>query len=79
LLGGAADHVHSSDPAVLARAAYAAYNGGPGAYNRWRQEHELRVLREIDEAFWLKYQAIAAGQRFDILSCTNQWGRFHAD
>src|SRR5205807_625054 len=56
LLGGAADHIHSSDATVLARAAYAAYNGGPSAYNRWRQQHEPPVLREIDEAFWLKYQ-----------------------
>ncbi|MBV8774581.1 MAG: transglycosylase SLT domain-containing protein [Deltaproteobacteria bacterium] len=78
-LTGASEHLHSSDPAVLARAAYAAYNGGPGAYNRWRQPHEPRLLREIDVAFWLKYQAVAAGQRFDILTCASQWDRLHAE
>lgn len=79
LLAGSLSHPHSDNPAVLARAAYAAYNGGPGAYNRWRQPHEPRALREIDQAFWMKYQATAAGQPFDILSCASEWDRLHAD
>jgi hypothetical protein len=70
-LGGSSKHLHSSNPAVLARAIYAAYNGGPGAYNRWREPHEPRVLQQIDQAFWMKYQAVAAGQPFDILSCAS--------
>jgi soluble lytic murein transglycosylase-like protein len=78
LLSEVSGHLHSNNPALLARATYAAYNGGPGAYNRWRQPHEARVLREIDQAFWLKYQAVAAGQPFDILSCASQWDRLHA-
>jgi Transglycosylase SLT domain len=78
-LAASSEHIHSTDPAVLARAAYAAYNGGPGAYNRWRQPYEPRLLREIDLAFWLKYQAVAAGQSFDILTCAGQWDRLHAN
>jgi len=78
-LAGSSSHLHSNDPVVLARAAYAAYNGGPGAYNRWRQPHEPRALREIDQAFWLKYRAIEAGQPFDIVSCAAQWDRVHED
>ncbi len=78
-LDGAPDHLHSKDPAVLARAAYAAYNGGPGAYNRWRESDEPRNLREVDQAFWLKYQAVTAGQPFDILTCASQWDRLQAD
>jgi hypothetical protein len=78
-LTGSFNHLHSSNPAVLARSAYAAYNGGPGAYNRWRQPHESRVLREIDQAFWLKYRAVEAGQPFDILSCASQWDHLHTN
>ena len=78
-LAGSFSHLHSNNPDVLARAAYAEYNGGPGAYNRWRQPHEPRPLRQIDQAFWLKYRAIAAGQLFDVLSCASQWDRSRAD
>ena len=79
LLAGSLNHLHSDNPDVLARATYAAYNGGPGAYNRWRQPQEPRALREIDDAFWMKYQATAAGQPFGILSCAGEWDRSHAD
>jgi hypothetical protein len=79
LLGGASDHLKTHDSAVLARAAYAAYNGGPGAYDRWRQAHEPEALRQTDQAFWFKYQAIASRQSFDILSCASQWDRHNAD
>lgn len=76
-LAGSVSHVHSTDPSELARATYAAYNGGPGAYNRWRQPHEAKSLRAVDDAFWAKYQAIAAGQTVDILTCASQWDRLH--
>ncbi len=78
-LGGASARLHSNDAAVLARAAYAAYNGGPEAYNRWRQADEPQALRTTDQAFWVKYQAIASGQSFDILNCASQWDRRNAD
>jgi hypothetical protein len=76
-LAASLSHVHSNNPAVLARCAYAAYNGGPGAYNRWRETDERQLSRAIDEAFWLKYRAVEAGQTFDILSCASEWGRLH--
>jgi Transglycosylase SLT domain len=74
LLSESLNHVHSSNPSDVARATYAAYNGGPGAYSRWRQPNEPPALRAIDDAFWVKYQAIAAGQSFDIVTCAAQWG-----
>ena len=52
----------------LARSAYSAYNGGPGAYNRWRR-HEAAPLRLIDTQFLEKYQTIASGAPIDILLC----------
>jgi hypothetical protein len=77
LLAGSLNQVHSSNPSELARATYAAYNGGPAAYNRWRQPQEPRALRAVDDAFWAKYQAIGAGQGFDILTCAAHWDSLH--
>ncbi len=63
-------------PDDLARSAYAAYNGGPGSYRRWRgrEAHELRL---IDQSFWEKYQAVSRGQTINILSCAADWDRSH--
>ncbi|HEY6421092.1 MAG TPA: lytic transglycosylase domain-containing protein, partial [Candidatus Binataceae bacterium] len=59
----------------LARSAYAAYNGGPDAYNRWRLS-ETPVHKQTDDSFWAKYQAISDGQSVDILACARRWGKF---
>jgi Transglycosylase SLT domain len=60
-------------PDSLARSAYAAYNGGPGALHRW-QRHEPAEQRAIDDAFWEKYQAVKRGDSIDIMSCVESWG-----
>ncbi|MGO9607945.1 MAG: lytic transglycosylase domain-containing protein [Candidatus Binataceae bacterium] len=62
------------DTLALSRSVYAAYNGGPDAYNRWRRLREQSPAREIDAAFLEKYHAIERGQAIDILSCAAQWG-----
>lgn len=64
-----------ADPAALARSAYAAYNGGPDEFDRWRLSDEPPARRMIDEAFWQKYRALSEGQAVDILSCAAQWGK----
>jgi hypothetical protein len=61
-------------PGDLARSVYAAYNGGPSAYRRWRS-HEPPMLRAIDRSFWEKYQAVTNGQPIDILTCAAQWDK----
>jgi Transglycosylase SLT domain len=61
------------DPEV-ARSTYAAYNGGPDAYDRWRHAHEPAELKMIDDSFWTKYRAMTASQSFDILHCRTQCG-----
>jgi soluble lytic murein transglycosylase-like protein len=43
---------------ALARATYAAYNGGPRALGRWRNAKTRADLRDIDRAFWRDYQAV---------------------
>ena len=63
----------------LARSAYAAYNGGPGACNRWRRRREPPALKQIDSSFWDKYRAVQDGTPIDILSCARDWGHRWAD
>jgi hypothetical protein len=60
----------------LARSAYAAYNGGPTAYNRWRRR-EPAAARLIDNQFLGKYETIASGAPIDILSCARESIRRH--
>ena len=60
----------------LARSTYAAYNGGPFTYNRWRR-HEPAPLRLIDNQFLEKYQTIAGGGPIDILACARESTRHH--
>ena len=61
--------------AWLARSVYAAYNGGPDAYSRWRHPHEASPAREIDAAFLDKYHAVERGETIDVLSCAAAWGQ----
>ncbi len=61
-------------PDELARSVYAAYNGGPGAYRRWRKR-EPRLTRLIDRMFWAKYQAILHGAQIDLLACAAEWSK----
>jgi len=58
-----------------ARATYAAYNGGPDAYRRYRLQRVAHAQRAIDRAFWEKYQAMAAGRALDFVLCVERWGR----
>jgi len=57
-----------------ARATYAAYNGGPDAYRRYRLQRVPHAQRAIDRAFWEKYQAMAAGRALDFVLCVERWG-----
>jgi hypothetical protein len=56
-----------------ARATYAAYNGGPDAYRRYRLAKVPRAQRAIDRAFWDKFRAMAAGQALDFVLCVERW------
>jgi len=53
----------------LARATYAAYNGGPGHLTRYRSAKQNPALKKVDEAFWEKYQAVSAGREMDVQLC----------
>lgn len=53
----------------LARAAYAAYNGGPRHLSRYRNPQTGEFLASIDAAFWEKYRAIGAQGAEAVRSC----------
>jgi hypothetical protein len=53
----------------LARAAYAAYNGGPRHLSRYRKEKTSAHLQVVDRAFWRKYQAVQAREAASMLTC----------
>lgn len=53
----------------LARATYAAYNGGPGHLGRYRAVKQNPALKKVDESFWEKFQAVSAGRELDVQRC----------
>jgi len=53
----------------LARATYSAYNAGPGGLARYRGVRQSPVWKKVDDAFWLKFQAISSGQELAVKSC----------
>lgn len=67
----AEEHVRAGSLDALARATYAAYNGGPGALRRWRTPTTRADLRRIDDAFWGEYQAVKQTGEPNLASC---WG-----
>jgi hypothetical protein len=64
---GAKDGARPGDDA--ARATYAAYNGGPGAYARYRSPRANALARAIDADFYDKYRTVVAGTAGDRVLC----------
>jgi hypothetical protein len=56
----------------LARATYSAYNGGPGQLARYRNAKLSAALKEVDDAFWTKFQTVSGGQELAVKSCYSQ-------
>jgi hypothetical protein len=57
------------DPDNVARATYAAYNGGPGHLNRFRNPKAPAALKKIDKAFWQKYRAMQTQGPLAVKPC----------
>jgi hypothetical protein len=53
----------------LAWATYAAYNGGPRQFRRYRAADTRESLRDIDTAFRDKFKAIREGDELAVRSC----------
>jgi len=56
-------------PDALARATYAAYNGGPGELSRYREHGRSKRERAVDDDFFAKYQRVKAGDTLAVLEC----------
>lgn len=68
------EHTKTGEFDNLARATYAAYNGGPGQLSRYRAKNTAASLRAIDTAFWEKYQAVKAGGELGVAQCFGATG-----
>lgn len=53
----------------LARAAYAAYNGGPRQYDRYRRADAPAQARKIDGLFYEKYRGIQRDGELAVIAC----------
>ena len=58
----------------LARATYAAYNGGPRQYDRYRRTNAPAHAKKIDELFRDKYQAIKREGEMAVVACYGDSG-----
>jgi hypothetical protein len=57
-------------PDALARATYAAYNGGPSHLRRYRQPKRWRAaLVALDRAFHAKFREVEAGRELGVREC----------
>jgi hypothetical protein len=53
----------------LARATYAAYNGGPRHLTRYRASKPSPALARIDGLFWRKYEAVRNDREMEVAGC----------
>ena len=57
-------------PDALARATYAAYNGGPSHLRRYRQPNRWRkALVAVDRSFHAKFREVVAGRESGVRAC----------
>ncbi|MDJ0958982.1 MAG: lytic transglycosylase domain-containing protein, partial [Arenicellales bacterium] len=63
------EHKRTNNIHDLARATYAAYNGGPSHLTRYRRKNTSKRLKSIDQGFWHKYQLIRDGDTLAVKQC----------
>jgi hypothetical protein len=66
---GKGEHRKPGGDDNLARATYAAYNGGPSQLSRYRLPDTKPSLKKIDALWWQKYQAVREGREMDVVTC----------
>jgi hypothetical protein len=63
------EHMAPGGETNLARATYAAYNGGPGHLRRYRKPDTSARLRAVDNEFFQKFQAVENENESAFFSC----------
>ena len=63
------EHLQPGGADNLARATYAAYNGGPAQLARYRKPDTKPVLKKIDALWWNRYTAVREGKTMDVAGC----------
>ena len=63
------EHKQSGGVDNLARSTYAAYNGGPRQYDRYRRGGGSEHGRKVDRLFWEKYRITKTGKDLAVKSC----------
>jgi len=53
----------------LARSTYAAYNGGPTQYDRYRRSDAPAYAKKVDKLFNEKYQELKRGRELAVAAC----------
>ncbi len=65
----AKEHMVPGGEDNLARASWAAYNGGPGHLRRYRKAGTSPHLKSVDTEFWQKFQAVERDDESAFFSC----------
>lgn len=65
----AKEQMEPGGEANLARASWAAYNGGPGHLRRYRKAETSSHLKAVDTEFWQKFQAVERDDESAFFSC----------
>jgi hypothetical protein len=63
------EHERTGRTDSLSRSAYAAYNGGPRSYDRYRRKDVPKHAREIDRLFYEKYRALRRDGELAVRTC----------
>ena len=53
----------------LARSTYAANNGGPRQYDRYRRADASAQARKVDSLFYQKYRQLKDGKELAVTAC----------
>jgi hypothetical protein len=63
------EHKTSGKVENLARSAYAAYNGGPRQYDRYRRKDAPAHGKQVDTLFYEKFRAVNTGDDLAVKAC----------
>jgi len=63
------EHKTTGKRESLARSAYAAYNGGPRQYDRYRRANATKREKRVDGLFYEKYRALRSGRSLAVKAC----------